>query len=229
MSTLEIADLLDKRHDHVMRDARKMLAELHGGDRLPNFGGVVERPNPSGGAPIKSPVLRLPKRETLILVSGYRLDLRARIIDRWLELEAAAAPPSAAFDPSDPLVVLAVVDHMRRQVTERDAIIAGQAEKVRHLARLEGAEGSMCLRDAAKTLNVRPTELISFLSMRRWIYKRPGNASWIGYQDKIQSGFLDHIDFLYRDDDGRDRVASRVHVTAKGLARIAEILSGPVR
>lgn len=101
MSTLEIAELTDKRHDNVMRDARKMLAELHGGDRLLRFEGTVERSNPSGGAPILSPVLRLPKRETLVLVSGYSTELRARIIDRWMELEDAATKVGRAMSFPD--------------------------------------------------------------------------------------------------------------------------------
>lgn len=87
MSSKDIAELCDKRHDNVVRDARKMLVELHGEEHVLKFEGTINRPNPKGGACISSPILNLPKRECLILVSGYSVELRARIIDRWMELE----------------------------------------------------------------------------------------------------------------------------------------------
>ncbi|MDE2465753.1 MAG: Rha family transcriptional regulator [Alphaproteobacteria bacterium] len=85
MSSREIAELTGKRHDHVMADIRKMLKSL--GLHSPEFSGQYRD---ATGRYL--PCFNLPKRETLILVSGYSVELRARIIDRWQELEARQAP-----------------------------------------------------------------------------------------------------------------------------------------
>ena len=82
MSTLEIAGLTGKQHGHVLRDADKMLSEL--GITESKFGGFFKGENGK-----ESRVLNLPKRECFILVSGYSVELRSRIVDRWLELESA--------------------------------------------------------------------------------------------------------------------------------------------
>ncbi|WP_216367246.1 Rha family transcriptional regulator, partial [Geobacillus sp. MR] len=121
MSTNEIADLSGKRHDHVMRDARKMLVELHGEDDLPKFGGVYRGANGED-----RPCLHLPKRETLILVSGYNLKMRAAIIDRWQELEARpAADPIAML--SDPAAMRGILLSYTEKVLE----LQGEVEEMR--------------------------------------------------------------------------------------------------
>ena len=77
MTSREIADLTGKRHDHVMRDIRAMLIELHGENGLPNFGAsYINEQNK------EQPCFSLPKRESLILVSGYNVQMRATIIDQ---------------------------------------------------------------------------------------------------------------------------------------------------
>lgn len=218
MSSQEIADLTGKRHDNVRADIEKMGRELS-----LTF---QEKSEPSeGGRPTK--VFHLDKRETLILVSGYRVDLRAKIVDRWMELESGA-PSAAMLDPSDPKVMLAVFSHLQQQVAEKNGIIAIQTEQVKKLERIDGAAGSMCIRDAAKTLNVRPIDLTNLMAARRWIYKRVGNKNWVAYQDKIQIGYLEHADHLYLDEQGRERVSTRCLVTAKGLVKLAELLNEPL-
>ncbi|PXW95434.1 regulatory protein Rha [Sphaerotilus hippei] len=88
MSSREIAELTGKRHDHVLRDIREMLDDL-GGD-VPSFGGISQD---AYGRPLK--VFNLPHRETMILVTGYSVVLRAKVVDRWQELEAKVAAPAA--------------------------------------------------------------------------------------------------------------------------------------
>lgn len=94
MSSLEIAGLTGKRHLHVLRDVRKMLAEL--GEEETKFGSSY-----IGAHGKAEPCFNLPKRETLILVSGYSVELRARIIDRWQQLESAIASATMPVNELD--------------------------------------------------------------------------------------------------------------------------------
>ena len=89
MSSREIAELTGKEHRNVMRDIRAMLRDLY--DDVGMLGFEHTEINTQNG--VAYPIFKLPKRETLILVSGYSTELRARIIDRWQELEAKVAHP----------------------------------------------------------------------------------------------------------------------------------------
>lgn len=93
MSSLEIAKLTSKRHPDVLRDIRNMMKPL--GMTYEQFCSKVPS---QGGRPVT--VANLPKRESLILVSGYSVELRAKIIDRWAELEAERTLPLVSL-PGD--------------------------------------------------------------------------------------------------------------------------------
>ena len=220
MSSREIAELTGKEHRNVVRDARKMLAELHGEGGVLNFEHTYT--NPQNGQ--EYPEFQLPKRECLILVSGYSVELRAKIIDRWMELEGQVRP----LDFSDPRVMLGVMNHLQAQVVERDAVIAEQGTRLKKLDRLEGAKGSMCISDAAKTLAMKRDDLFSFMNLRRWIFKRAGSKNWLAYDSVRHAGYMEHHDHLYMDNEGRERVSTQALVTAKGMVKLADLLEKPL-
>lgn len=84
MSSREIAELTGKDHKNVLTDIRKMLEDLdlHSAEFSAQYKDATGR---------ALPVFNLPKRESIILVSGYNIKMRAAIIDRWQELESQAA------------------------------------------------------------------------------------------------------------------------------------------
>lgn len=87
MSSLEIAELLECRHDSVKRTA----------ERLVRRGLIVHPPMvdepyvDSMGRPRGTKVYLLDKRSSYIVVAQLSPEFTARVVDRWQELEAKAA------------------------------------------------------------------------------------------------------------------------------------------
>jgi Rha family phage regulatory protein len=215
MTTREIAELTGKRHDNVMRDARKMLVELHGEEGLLKFEDTLS--DPQNGQ--EYPIFRLPKRETLILVSGYNLKMRAAIIDRWQELEARPADPIAVLN--DPAAMRGILLTYTEKVIALESRVAQMEPDVAALDRIAVADGSLCFRDAAKVLQVRPKDLTEFLMAHHWVYQRAGVPGYIAYQAKLQAGLLEHKTTTVHRSDGSEKVISQCRITPKGLARLA--------
>jgi len=80
MSSLEIADLTGKAHDKVRIDIERILSEAQIG--VADFRGTYR--SKQGKA---LPCFNLPRRECDLVISGYSVKYRLKIIDRWQELE----------------------------------------------------------------------------------------------------------------------------------------------
>lgn len=165
MSSREIAGLTGKRHDNVMADIRKMLFELHGEGGVLSFQDTPT--NPQNGQTY--PVFNLPKRETLILVSGYNVQMRAAIIDRWQQLEEQAAAP-ALPDFSNPALAA------RAWAEQYEARQAAEARKAEIGSRRE-ATAMNTASQAVKKANKLAIELdkaMQYASVKRMEMLYPG-------------------------------------------------------
>lgn len=92
------------------------------------------------------------------------------------------------------------------------------------LERLSQAEGSLCITDAAKALQMRPSDLFAWLRQNGWIYKRVGTSHDLGYSSKTQTGLLEHKVTTVLKADGSEKVTEQVRVTARGLTKLAQLI-----
>ena len=217
MSSREIAELTGKEHFHILRDIKAMLAELGIGES--SFGcSYLSAQNKA------MPEYRLPKDLTITLVSGYNVQMRHRIVTRWMELEAAQVSPAPFKIPGSLSEALRLAAELEEKRSEAVAALEAAKPMVEALGRIAEGEGAMCVTNAAKVLQVQPKALFSWLSQNQWIYRRPGGAGWVSYQNRIQSGHLEHKVTSLERSDRPDKVVEQVMVTPKGLAFLAEVV-----
>lgn len=103
MSSREIADLVESRHDNVKRTIETLAAK-----------GVIPSPQseekPTAGRPVIE--YRLDKRSSLIVVAQLCPEFTARIVDRWQELEAKQLAPQALTPIEQDLRIVGILADM---------------------------------------------------------------------------------------------------------------------
>jgi phage antirepressor YoqD-like protein len=124
---------------------------------------------------------------------------------------------------SDPSALRALLLTYSERVIELEETVKVIQPKADALERLSCAEGSLCVTDAAKALKQPPRRFFANLSARKWLYRRAGCSHWLGYQDKVQAGYLEHKVETVTRPDGSEKVVEQVRVTPKGLAKLAQI------
>lgn len=177
MSSREIADLTKKEHSHVIRDIDKMLDQLS----IPPEGYIQFWRHPQNGQEYRE--YKLPKDLTLTLVSGYRADLRYKIVSRWLELEKQNPALPNFNDPVESARAWA-------DAKESEQLALTQLEqaqpKVQVYDRINDNRGSVTLTQAAKTIGVGPHKLIQRLLDDKVIYR--SSSGLTAYQPHIDAG-----------------------------------------
>ncbi len=221
MTSKEIADLVEQRHDNVKRTM-----ETLGEKRVITLPQIEEVTN-TGPGPKTIGVYSVGKRDSLIVVAQLCPEYTARIVDRWQYLEEQAAKP---IDPmailSDPAAMRGLLLTYTEKVIALESEVQILAPKARALDRISLSDGSMCITNAAKVLGVQPKKFFAWLQEHQWIYRRGGGSGYTGYQARIQVGYLDHKVTTVERSDGSEKTVEQVLVTAKGLAKLADAMGG---
>lgn len=193
MSSREIADLVEARHNDVIATIERLFAKnLLRSSRK-------SRRESTGGRPVD--VYDLTERDTHLVVAGYSDEHRARVIDRWQELEEQTAKP--AFDIAslnDPKVLLALLtDNVRKVVAleadntelskenhELEVKVEQDAPKVAFHDMVLVSHKTYNAAQAAKIIGTGRTRLLQFMRQKGWVTR-----SNEPYQSKIEAGLLD--------------------------------------
>jgi anti-repressor protein len=178
-----------------------------------------------GGRPSKEYTLTLDMAKEVAMVDRSERGKQVRRYFIECEKRVHQAPALDLNDlPSLQAHALALTNKVIEQHHTIDRLEGELGAVTGELDRIANADGSMCITDAAKTLQMRPKDLFSYLSQNGWIYKRPGNANYLGYQSRLVSGLLEHKVTTVLRADGSEKVTEQVRVTAKGIVKLAALV-----
>ena len=147
----------------------------------------------------------------------------------FLDYRTGKLQPVASVDPmavlNDPAAMRGLLLTYSEKVLALEEKVEEAKPVIAAFERIAVADGSMNMTEAAKALQVQPSKLKAALIAGRWIYKRAGARNWLGYQDKIQQGLVEHKINTFPKPDGSEGMSEQVRITAKGLTKLARQLS----
>jgi len=216
MSSREIAEVVEKRHDNVKRTIDSLAAK-----GLISYPQIEDGDKSANGVVVKE--YRVNKRDSYVIVAQLSPEFTAKLVDRWQELEAKQEVQ--AIDFNDPSKLRGYLLQATEEIEKRDQKILYLEPKAEALDLLATADGSLCITDAAKDLQVQPKNLFAFLQRSKWIYRRTSNSHWVACQDKLHQGLMEHKTTTVSRSDGTEKITKQVRVTPKGLTKLARLVS----
>lgn len=178
MTSREIAELVETSHDSVLKTIRSLVER-----------GVVsgnETPYKHAQNAQTYPEFRLSYRDTMVVASGYSVELRARLIDRWQELEAGlVAAPIALSIPKTYAHALRLAAEQSEQIEVQTAQLANAAPKVAFVDAFVSCEGNKGFREVCKLLNANERLFSQWMDNAEITYRLGGERT--AYQQHVNA------------------------------------------
>ena len=203
MSSREIADLLESRHDSVKRTIERLQDK-----GLIQLTPMVEVKNHLGQVVTE---YQLIKRDTYVVVAQLSPEFTARLVDRWQELENQQMPQI----PQTLSEALRLAADQAEQIERQNLLIEQQRPKVEFVQRYVEAGTTKSLRETAKILRVPERAMIDCLVDDGLLFRQSGNL--LPYQKYHAKGLFDVK--TGTTEHGHNYTQTRV--TSKGIEYIA--------
>ena len=214
MSSREIAELCDKRHDHVKRDIEVMLNQIE--LDTPKFGRIY-----FDSMNRQQTEYLLDKNLTITLVAGYNAKIRYLIIQRWQELEAQASAPVIPATLSEALRLAADQAELIEHQQSRLALIEPKAAA---LDVIDSSIGSLNVRDTAKTLGIPQNKFVNWCIAHDWMYRDNRNKLKMS-SIRMKQGFMEERAVTYQGNSNERVATTQPLFTPKGLTRLAYVFA----
>ncbi len=206
MSSLEIAELTGKRHDHVLRDIRQLLHQL---EDSPKLGSGFKTGTYVAGNGKNENCFNLDYDSTTCLLTGYDAKSRMVVIKRWQELESKSI---VLPDFTNPAIAA------RAWADEVEAKFIAQAENEKNRPKVEFAEkvraldGSISVGDFAKLIGTGQNRL--FKRLRDDGFLMINNHPM---QSAVERDLLVQVEGIpYTDSNNKSHPAFQTRITGKG-------------
>lgn len=177
MSSREIADLVESRHDSVKRTIERLQDK-----GLIQLTPMVEVKNHLGQVVTE---YQLIKRDTYVVVAQLSPEFTARLVDRWQELENQQMPQI----PQTLSEALRLAADQAEQIERQNLLIEQQRPKVEFVQRYVEVGTTKSLRETAKILRVPERAMIDCLVGDGLLFRQSGNL--LPYQKYHVKGLFD--------------------------------------
>lgn len=174
MSSQQIADLVNSRHDSVRRTIER-LAEK-GVIQLPP---LVEVKNHLGQTVW---LFQVCKRDSFVVVAQLSPEFTAALVDRWQELESAAQEVKPLTHLETARLLVSSLEQIEQQAQQ----LAIAAPKVEFVDKYVEATGLKGFRQVAKLLGAKENALSEFLESQKIMYRLGGER--VPYANHIDAG-----------------------------------------